>query len=111
MTDLDYLRLAALSASRKSDRRSFLLGAVGRRSDGALVRASNGPSFYPEPCAHAEARLARKLDVGSEVWVARVARGGGLALAKPCASCQRILRSRGVKRVVFSMSSTEYGVL
>jgi len=107
----DYLRMAASVASRRQDGRSFLLGAVGRRADGALVRASNGPAPVPMPCAHAEARLARKLDVGAEVWVARVTASGEMAMAKPCADCQRTLRRAGVRRVTYSAGEGKRGVL
>ena len=111
-----YLRLASRISVKGNPRRKAHIGCVGRRSDGALVFSwngcSNGHAFHQCPSAHAEARLVRKLDIGSEVWVARVRRDNGLmALAKPCAGCAARLKSRGVLRCTYSISENEFGVL
>jgi tRNA(Arg) A34 adenosine deaminase TadA len=106
-----FFRLAKTVAAKGNDRRRYRLGAVGVRSDGAIVKSKNIPNKYPEPQAHAEARLAKKLDRGSIVYVVRIDSDGELTKARPCASCQRILRFRGVKRVYYSISETEYGVI
>ncbi len=111
----------ALSTAH-DDKRNYLLGAVGVRSDGAMVHAQNGSVCigvssemhggltFPE--AHAERRLSRKLDVGSTVWVARVARSdGSLRNSRPCYDCMLALRSRKVKKVYYSINSTEYGCI
>jgi len=108
-------------ATSKKDRRSFYLGAVGIRNDGAIVSATNGPAVMIDdnkgrkksfPQAHAEYRLARKLDVGAVVFVCRVKRGSKkIGLARPCGDCQRILRAVGVKKVYYTINSYEYGVL
>jgi hypothetical protein len=110
-TDADMLLIAAGVSLRKSDGRAFRLGAVGRRNDGALVASSNGPSPFPAPDAHAEARLTHKLNPGSTVWVSRVRRDGTLGMARPCPSCERRLRAAGVSRVVYTISDTEHGVI
>lgn len=109
--DRTLLRRAAEHAAKRRDERSYFVGAVGLRSDGAFVVASNGPSMAPCPSTHAEARLAQKLDMGATVWVARMTRGGNLALAKPCPNCERLLRLRGVERVVYSTGPTTYETL
>jgi len=97
------IELATGIACRRRDRREFLLGAVGIRSDGAIVMSRNEASAVPQPDAHAEARLARKLDHGATVFVARVLGSSGeLAMAKPCHSCEMRLRSRGVKKVFYT---------
>ncbi len=48
---------------------------------------------------------------GAEVWVARVYRNGELAMARPCAVCQRFLRSVGVARVYYSTGYGHFAVL
>lgn len=105
------LAMAAGTALRKDDRRSFRLGAVGIRNDGALVSSTNGPSPFPCPEVHAEARLCNKLTPGSTVWVARIRHDGSLGMARPCHTCQKRLRTAGVTKVVYTISDTEHGVL
>lgn len=107
-----YLAIAGRIALQSTQRRrAYMLGAVGLRHDGTLVSACNLPSTHPQPAAHAEARLARKLDHDAVVYVARVLRSGEFALARPCARCQAALESRGVRRVYYTVASKEYGVL
>lgn len=110
-----YLRLAAEVAQFKQDTRSHRLGAVGVRSDGVMVAAYNGTAYNgksskPFPPMHAEARLTRKLDFYSTVYVARPMKAG-LGLARPCPACQRALRRKRVARVYYTISDDEYGVL
>lgn len=108
----NYFQMAALTAIKREDERSFLLGAVGIRYDGALVKSVNASSFHPVRTGHAEARLCKKLDVGSIVYVVRVKLlDGSLATARPCKSCQKILRSTGVSKVYYSISEFEYGIM
>jgi tRNA(Arg) A34 adenosine deaminase TadA len=106
-----HFRRALRVATQGSNRRQYRLGAVGIRRDGAIVEASNLPTNHPEPRAHAEQRLVRKLDKGSTVFVVRAYRNGELALARPCKRCQTAMRLRGVKACYYSISATEYGVL
>jgi len=115
-----YFEMAKLIAVSKKDRRSFLIGAIGIRNDGIIVASPNGPArirentkdrgYFPE--AHAEFRISRKLDVGATVYVIRVRRGDKkVCLAKPCETCQNIMKSRGVKKVYYSISEDENGIL
>lgn len=110
-----YLKLAALISIKSYQRRSnkkACIAAVGVRTDGKIVSAKNGRALDRFFAAHAEARLAKKLDVGSSVYVARMRRDNGeLAMSKPCPGCERILRHRGVKRVMYTINENEYGVL
>ena len=111
-----YITIASHISSKGNRLRRAFVGAVGKRSDGAVVQSWNGSSagttYDRCPSAHAEARLARKLDAGSVVYVARVRRDNGkLAMAKPCAHCERILRNRGIRRVEYSINEHEFGVL
>lgn len=90
-------------------RRHFYVGAIGARSDGTYVRSHNVSTPERNRCAHAEFRLAKKLDVGSVVYVARLTKGlRMLACAKPCASCVNVLRKRGVRRVYFTIDDNTY---
>ena len=99
-------------AIKRKDGRNFIFGAVGIRRDGTKVFSRNGRTRDRDFRGHAEARLCRKLDIGSIVWVARVSRDTGmLAFARPCRDCQKILRCTGVKKCFYSVSEYEYGVL
>lgn len=109
---LHYFEIAAKVAGQNKDRRTYLLGAVGIRSDGAMVMSKNGPTECPNPQAHSESRLAKKLDFGATVFVVRIRIcDGKFAMAKPCPHCRRVLRSRGVKKVMYTIGPDEYGVL
>ena len=104
-------RQAAVRGDTTEASRHYRLGAVGVRSDGAIVVSSNIPHRTPEPNAHAESRLSRKLDWGSTVFVVRIKANGLLAMARPCRTCQGAMRLKGVKRVHYSISQTEHGVM
>lgn len=106
-----FFRLAKKVAIKGDSKRQHRLGAVGIRSDGVIVKSNNLPNRFPEPQAHAEARVVKKLGWGGLIYVVRVKRNGELALARPCSSCQRIMRLNGVTRCYYSISDTEYGVI
>jgi len=109
-----YFRLARQVATKGDTHevvRQYKLGAVGIRTDGAIVASSNVPHRTPEPRAHAEARLVRKLDWGSTVYVVRIKSDGTLATARPCKKCISAMRLKGVRQCYYSMSETEWGVL
>lgn len=111
------LRLAArVAISPNSDHRNHKLGAIGVRRDGIIVSARNGAqkvnNFYQHtPQLHAEVRCLRKMDMGGEMFIARVLSDGSLALARPCPSCQVFLRGKKIKKVIYSISDLEYGTL
>ena len=102
------------------DKREALIGAVGERADGAIVYSRNTAVFdsecantnVPTPFqpAHAEWKLAKKLDTGATVYVARVRKDGSLAMSRPCPGCERVLRSRKVMRVFYTINPTSYGI-
>jgi tRNA(Arg) A34 adenosine deaminase TadA len=110
---IKHLKMAFSRALKEErDERTFWVGAVGVRTDGALVTARNGAvrgvsmsAGVPKSCRwHAEGRLVRKLDKGSTVYVARVLRQDfTFTLAKPCVLCERRLRSHGVRTVYYSV--------
>lgn len=106
-----YLNLAAQKAW-KDDARSFYLGAVGIRYDGAIVWARNQAKQMISPDYHAEARLVKMLDVGSVVFVARIRLDiNEWANARPCRICRQKLKSRGVRFVYYTIGPGEWGKL
>lgn len=42
---------------------------------------------------------------GATIYVARVTRTDTPAMSKPCATCQEMLRERGIKKVVYTIDS------
>lgn len=109
----NYLLMAAEHATEREDRRTFRLGAVGLRQDGAIVMARNASTTRPTRKGHAEYRLSSKLDYGATVFVSRVVRIDNerqLANAKPCSKCRKVLRSRQVKKVYYTSSAHNYGI-
>ena len=105
------LKIAAKISRIKVDNRNFCLGAVAIRNDDVIVYAYNGNAKTPERKAHCEARLARKLDKGSIVYLARTNASNEWANSKPCLSCENILRRRKVKRIYYTIGPNEWGVI
>jgi hypothetical protein len=107
-----YFEIAGQVALSKIDERSFLLGAVGIRADGVLVKSSNASAEIPNRFLHAEKKLSAKLTPRSIVYVARIRLDNGqYGMAKPCWDCEKVLRSKGVSRVYYTISYNEYGVI
>lgn len=107
----NYFEIAAKLTTSKEDNRSFLLGAIGVRSDGALVKSINSPTEHPNRMAHAEYKLCRKLDTGATVYVARIRLlNGEFAISKPCIDCSKMLKAKRVEKVFYTISNTSYGV-
>lgn len=48
---------------------------------------------------------------GCKIYVARTKISGGVGTARPCHLCQNMLTRYGVKRAIYTISSTEFGVL
>lgn len=96
----------------KIDKRKYLLGTVGLRNDGIFVKSKNIAATNFTPRHHAETRLIKKLTPGSIVWIARVTRENGhWAMSRPCSNCEKRLRSVGVKRIVYTISPGEWGII
>ena len=107
-----YFKLATKIAMENSEGKHYCFGAVGIRSDGCIVTSHNIKSPIQDVNCHAEARLTRKLDVGSIVYVTRVNRSGTRMLnARPCTGCQFKMKNRGVKRCYYSINDNEFGVV
>ncbi len=108
----NFFEIAAKCAQSKKDQRTFLLGAVGIRNDGVLVKSQNGPSMTPMPKAHAERKLINKLDYGSIVYICRIRVGDGtMAMAFPCRSCLVALLHKKVKRVYYTIGPDHFGTI
>lgn len=109
---LTFFEIAAKIATSKNDRRTFLLGAIGIRNDGAMVHSLNSPAENKNRMAHAECKLCRKLDYGTkEVYVARVRTDNyEFAMARPCYSCRKILKSKKVGKVFYTINNNQYGI-
>lgn len=106
----DYFNIAAKLTTAKEDKRSFLLGSIAIRSDGAMVSAINSASETPNRLLHSEYRLAKKCDVGSVVYVCRVRLlDGSFGMSRPCHSCMKTMISRGVSKVYYSISNNSFG--
>lgn len=122
---IDMFKIALDFATSRVDERLFLVGALGLRgSDQKLVKARNLPvmidkkimdghtEHYPFPRAHAEVNLARKLSHRSIIWVARARKlDGKMAMARPCKTCARVLKAKGVEKAFYTISQFEYGVM
>ena len=109
MRPSDYLTLAAHAAGPR-DQRTYRIGAVAVRRDGAVVSARNGSAERRTPEIHAEARISRKLDLFATVYVARVSAADNWALARPCPDCMRTL-ARKSATVYWTVGPGEYHCL
>jgi len=117
---LDLLLFAAKIAlpDNFKDWRGFWLGAVGIRKDGTMVYSKNGTFFSTAvddyqaiPQVHAEGRVLRKMDFGGTLYVARVSREDrSLKMARPCRMCQVRIKSKGIKKVYYTINNKQYGI-
>jgi len=101
----------AMLGDCKGSNRKYKIGAVGIRSDGVIVCASNVSTRRPFPEAHAEHRLCKKLTTNSIVFVVRIDAEGNYRLAKPCATCLARLKIVKTRKVYYTINNFEYGVI
>lgn len=106
-----YFEIAGRMATSKDDRRTYRIGCLAIRNDGAKVRARNESSRVPTPYAHAEARISTRIDHGAIVYIARVKNNGEFGMAKPCKNCIRFLRSKKVKRAYYTTGASSWGFI
>jgi len=62
---------------------------------------------------HAEVDCLKRMNFQAKncvLHVARLRKGGGFGLAKPCANCATMIESSGVKKVIYTISDDEFGV-
>ena len=110
----NYFKLAAECAISENDinkTRHFRLGCVGIRSDGAIVKSNNSSSISPNRTIHAEYKLCRKMDKGGEIFVCRVKYNGGFyGMARPCIACQKLIISKNISKVYYTINDMQYGI-
>lgn len=113
------MRAAEVALPTNYDNRSFWLGCVGIRDDGAVVVAKNGAvkfstsieNYQLIPSSHAEGRVIRKLGSNGIVFVARVSKKDhSLSMARCCPMCETRLRSAKVKKVYYTINAEYYGL-
>ncbi|MFA5758563.1 MAG: cytidine deaminase [Clostridia bacterium] len=104
-------RLAKEVAIKNKDRRKHKLGAIGIRTDGTIVKSNNLENRLPEPQAHAEARVVKKMGFGGVIYVARVLANGDYAIARPCKNCQGAMRLHGIRRCYYTIDNNSHGVM
>jgi tRNA(Arg) A34 adenosine deaminase TadA len=106
--------LALAATSQHGYRMGALAVQGGRVVAQSVNRRRNPPSAVPwVHCSfHAEAGLVRVRPElsGSTVYVARLTTAGRAALARPCSDCHALLSDAGVRRTVWTASSTTLGV-
>jgi tRNA(Arg) A34 adenosine deaminase TadA len=107
---MTYLTLAAKYAGDNNDR-NYRIGCIGIRKDGTIIYSRNIRTRNPEPWAHAEARLSKKLDYNAKIYVARIDCNGVWKNARPCGSCLLILKQKKVLKIYYTIRDKEYGVL
>jgi len=106
-----YFKICAEMA-RKGEERHFLLGSVGIRNDGAMVKSFNMPSEKPNRLCHAEYRLCKKLDMfAPEIYVARIRLdSNGFGMSAPCENCRKVIASKKVSKVYYTINDSKYGI-
>lgn len=104
-------RAAGIAMSGKCSVRNYQFGAIGYRSDGAMVIARNVSNSECGLANHCEYRICRKLDTGSLVYLARVTADGRWAMSRPCPGCQSRLRSKRISKVYYTIAPGEYGIM
>lgn len=113
----DFFNFAAqlsLKADEKYSCRKACIGAVGFRTDGAIVHAcSGGDQLNISPNTHAETRLLKKLDKYSPViYVARIRRDTmEFALARPCKTCLPFIKNKRIDKIYYTINAYEYGII
>jgi hypothetical protein len=108
-----------------NDPRSYLLGTIGERSDGATVFSKNGAVFSTTaenyqriPSSHAEVRTVAKMDHGGVLYVGRISRilltskspelvG---SMARPCPICQKFIKAKKISKVFYTIDHNHYGI-
>jgi hypothetical protein len=110
----DYFALAreaAIVSDDREDHRAFLLGAIGERSDGKIVKSRNGSANVVIRRGHAEFRLQKKLDYHATIYVVRIrVDNGRYAMSRPCKTCQKCLMSKKVDKVFYTVNDEQYGI-
>jgi len=121
-----YLSLAAKVASKNKTYVQQRHGAVLVKG-GSVISFSNNENQLKQWVArfrrrdrgiatkHAEVGCIHNIDrsktTGSTLYVARVNNQGEFRLSEPCPMCQRALKNAGIKKVYYTISEEEMGVI
>lgn len=108
---LDSLCMLAFAHWERDGVKRYSVAAGAKRVSGPWVFSVNSSSRDKTPKAHAECRLVGKIDRGTVVYVARPLADGTWGMAKPCPGCRMALRAFGVKKVYYTISQGNYGVM
>jgi len=107
------LELATTSACKQ-----WKHGAIIRKGGRILGRGinsdRNNPNLVADPktqaAVHAEVaaiRAAGNTDLrGATLFVARANRQGEARMSKPCENCQKAMKARGIKKVIYTIDSS-----
>lgn len=105
----------ALTSSHHAQKLGALAMRGGTPLGWAVNRFRNHPRVvdnWDDCSVHAEQSLIESCDVaGAIVYVARVTNGGRVAIAKPCRRCLRLLTEAGVKRIVWTDTNNNAGMM
>lgn len=113
------LRLAKKIALANDEHERWMLGCVISRNSSVLGigwnKPKNDPAFvdnYSRCSVHAEidALSRTKNPKGAIMYIARICKGGGFGLAKPCKRCQQVIISAEVKKVIYTIDNDTFGV-
>lgn len=111
------MRIADKQTS-KSDHKQHKLGAVIVKGNRILSTGHNQMRPYGKrktTTLHAEeAAIKKLLDrrdlgslIGSDLYVTRRTRGGAIGNACPCSRCMDLIKSVGIRNIVYSISETQ----
>jgi len=93
--------------------RSKILGRGWNKSKTHSSMKKHNESYDRQIHAELAAVLATGTDIvrGADLFVCRILKDNSFALARPCETCYNLARSYGVRRIYYTISDTEYGVI
>lgn len=96
---------------RGKNQKQYHLGCIVIRSDGSVVSAFNSRSRDRAPSLHAEVKALKKAGKAHTLYISRVMANGSWGLAKPCSTCIETIKKHKVKKIYYTISYNEYGVI
>ena len=110
--------IIARRIAKRSTHRTFQLAALLVTPDAGIFSAFNirgRGGIEMKYCTHAEARVIANTPVSmvkhATLYVLRLAKRGRLASAKPCSSCQRLIKARHIKRIFYTDEQGQWNEL
>lgn len=77
-------------------------------------KPTRGDSKNYKASLHAEISLIKKLKHDPQdltFYIVRIDNNNQVALARPCKNCFRVFQKKGYRKILYSMSETEFGVI